>query len=636
MSRVSASLTRRSVCPQILTVCLAAMLWYMSGQVAQPASSPGTPGTNAARGQLAGPVSAVKAAQYFEPPRQTQMKWLFEGAQGLQQGENSLLVTDGKLQTWNEDGTLAFTLEAPQCLYDRAKQAISSPGKLQARIGENRFAIEGEGFYWQQTNANVVISNHVHSTVQMEAGKGNARTIAAEEGKMEIYSDHFSYATNSGLAVYDGNARVEGTKLKMRSESLEVLLPGESHEVRQIRARKDVQVDYDSVECAGQELVYAPGTGLLHVTGHPSWSAQGRKGGADDLVVDRQAETLKAAGQAWLRLPAQGFGEAGFVPGKRDAGATEAKSGDTEATNQFVDIHAAQYELQTNMALFTQAVNVEQTKAGLLQSAMSCERLEAQFSNSGITNKASALEELFAFGDVVIRQGADQELRAGRALFSAATKLLLLADNPTWKDGPRDGGGNQIMLDGSRGTMTITGDAELRSPSAEFGSVTGAPPPDSSSVRIGALTNQVAVLRSDEQIFRRDSGLVYGHVRLEHPRMTLACEKMTLPPAGADEATRKVVAEGAIQFDASDERNQKIHGEGDSVDYDFGGSGVGRTEVVTLHGHPAKMTSGSSVVENSLVMLDRAHNKVFVPGRYVLRGSPSTASTNGIPSLRLK
>jgi hypothetical protein len=111
---------------------------------------------------------------------------------------------------------------------------------------------------------------------------------------------------------------------------------------------------------------------------------------------------------------------------------------------------------------------------------------------------------------------------------------------------------------------------------------------------------------------------------------------MTLPPAGAAESTRKVVAEGAIQFDASDERDQKIHGEGTSVDYDFGGSGVGRTEVVTLHGQPARMTSGSSLVENSLVILDRAHNKVFVPGRYVLRGSPGSAGTNTIPSLRLK
>jgi lipopolysaccharide export system protein LptA len=564
------------------------------------------------------------------------LKWLFEGAQGLQQGENSLLVTDGKLQTWNEDGTLAFTLETPECLYDRTKQAISSPGRMQARIGENRFAIEGEGFYWQQTNANVVISNHVHSTVQLEAGKGKDRTITAEEGKMEIYSDHFTYATNSGLAVYDGNARVEGSKLNMLSGTLEVLLPGDTHEVHQITARKDVQVDYDSVQCSGQELVYTPGTGLLHVTGQPTWSAQGRKGGADDLLVERQAETLKATGQAWLRLPAQGFGEAGFVPGKRDTGPADTKPSDTEVTNQFVDIHSAEYELQTNMAVFTHSVSVEQTKDGKMQSAMTCERLEAQFSNAGITNKTSALEELFAFGDVVIRQGAEQELRAGRALYSAATKMLLLTDNPSWKDGPRNGGGNQIMLDGSRGEMTITGDTELRSPSAEFGSVTGATVPDARLVQSDAPTSQVAVLHSDKQVFRRDSGLVSGHVRLEHPRMTLTCERMTLPPAGAAEATRKVVAEGAIQFDASDERDQKIHGEGTSVDYDFGGSGVGRTEVVTLHGQPARMTSGSSLVENSLVILDRAHNKVFVPGRYVLRGSPGSAGTNTIPSLRLK
>jgi lipopolysaccharide export system protein LptA len=626
----------------LFTLGLVALLGSASGQVTRPVTVTNAAGSNTtrtvdARGSLTGPISGVRAAQYYDPPHQTQLKWLFEGAKGQQQDDNLLLVTEGKVQTWNEDGSAELVIETPECLYDAARQSVRSPGKLKARIGGNRFSIDGEGFYWQQTNTAVVVSNHVHSTVQLEPSGGTNGATAVEKGPIEIFSDRFSYATNSGVAVYEGNARVQGTNLTMHSRTLEVVLPAEIREVRQITARRDVTVDSEDVHCAGQELVYTPKTGVLHVTGSPTWSAQGRRGGAEDLVVDRQSETVLASGQAWLGLPGQGFGETGFVPGKRETTPPGNRPPAIEAaTNQLVEIRSTQYELRTNTALFLGGVTVEQTRGDKLLAAMSCRRLLAEFSNAGITNKTSTLEKLLAEDEVIIRQGEDQQLTADQAIYFDATKALLLTGNPAWKEGLREGGGNQITVNGDRGEMTVSGDAVLRSPGTDFGNLTGPGTREGAPISRDAGSNQVAILHSDEQVFRQDnSALVTGHVLLEHPRMHLTCEQMVVPAVTNGQVLRKVVAEGAIVLDASDERAQQIHGTGTGIDYEFGGTGIARTESVTLRGSPARLTTTNSTVENSLIILDRARNRVFVPGRYVLRGTPATdATTNAIPFKR--
>jgi len=273
---------------------------------------------------------------------------------------------------------------------------------------------------------------------------------------------------------------------------------------------------------------------------------------------------------------------------------------------------------------------------GKPQATMICGRLLAEFSNAGITNQSSVLERFLAEQNVLIQQGADQQLSADRAFYVGAAKSLLLTGNPAWKDGPRDGRGNEIVLNGDSGEMKVSGDAMLRSPGADFGEVTSPPARGQPPARAVSDSNAVAIVRSDEQVFRQDSGLVTGHVLLEHPRMTLSCDRMSLPAVTAGEATRKVVAEGVIKFDGIGENDQRLHGEGIRIDYDFGGSGPDRTETVTLHGNPARLTSTGSSIENSVIILDRARNKVFVPGRYVLRGTPATGATNAIPALRLK
>ena len=88
---------------------------------------------------------------------------LLECGQAQRQSDGRYLVTGAKYQTFHEDGKGELTVEAPQCIYDSGQRSISSPGPLHVSTADGKFAIEGEGFLWQQTNSMLLVSNRVLS-----------------------------------------------------------------------------------------------------------------------------------------------------------------------------------------------------------------------------------------------------------------------------------------------------------------------------------------------------------------------------------------------------------------------------------------------------------------------------------------
>src|SRR5208337_2653568 len=70
---------------------------------------------------------------------------------------------------------------------------------------------------------------------------------------MDIFSDQFEYAENSGLGVYQGNVRVTGTNLNSTAGRLSILLPAAGltnlvptaeRRLRTLTAETNVNVDY--------------------------------------------------------------------------------------------------------------------------------------------------------------------------------------------------------------------------------------------------------------------------------------------------------------------------------------------------------------------------------------------------------
>ena len=111
-------------------------------------------------------VKDFSVPQYFDPPHETQMKSLLEGAEA-EPGNNGLVtIRKAKVQTFNEAGVRQMTVRAPQCVFDSKTQTVSSAGRFEMETSDSKLTLEGEGFSFQQTNSNLIISNQVRTLVR--------------------------------------------------------------------------------------------------------------------------------------------------------------------------------------------------------------------------------------------------------------------------------------------------------------------------------------------------------------------------------------------------------------------------------------------------------------------------------------
>lgn len=104
--------------------------------------------------------------EFYEPPNETQMKSLVQGAEAMPQAEGRILIKQLKLQTFREDGAAEIILEARDCVYDPAARQADSDGPLAVRTADQQFYLEGTGFLWKQTNSSLTISNRVHTVIR--------------------------------------------------------------------------------------------------------------------------------------------------------------------------------------------------------------------------------------------------------------------------------------------------------------------------------------------------------------------------------------------------------------------------------------------------------------------------------------
>jgi hypothetical protein len=113
------------------------------------------------------PSSTVKGfqapLQYFEPPHELQMKSYLEGAQADPGANGVIIIQNAKLQTFREDGVKEMTVKAPQCIFDSRGQTVSSAGPFQMQT--SNVMVQGVGFFWKQTNSELLISNQQVTTV---------------------------------------------------------------------------------------------------------------------------------------------------------------------------------------------------------------------------------------------------------------------------------------------------------------------------------------------------------------------------------------------------------------------------------------------------------------------------------------
>jgi len=111
-------------------------------------------------------ADGFKLPQYYDPPFETQMKSLLEGAKARPQPGGLVLISEAKLQTFQTNGAREMTVEAPLCMFDSGTRTVNSSGPVLVRSADGKLYLEGKGFLWQQTNTHLIISNQSRTLIR--------------------------------------------------------------------------------------------------------------------------------------------------------------------------------------------------------------------------------------------------------------------------------------------------------------------------------------------------------------------------------------------------------------------------------------------------------------------------------------
>ncbi len=582
------------------------------------------------QGQKLGGGKHFKLAENYGPPNDNQIKSLLEAAAGQQLEDGTYLLTEVKLRTFLKTGEQEMLIQAPQCLYDPTAQSARSAGPMNMQSADDKFSIAGEGFLWLQTNSTLFISNRVHTTVKPELLESPSQKPRDDRSPkpvgLEIFSERFAYDGSSGQGIYEGAMRVTGTNLNLTGQRLTVVMPRPEPDkpatLERLVAEKNVVLDYTNVSrlhATGQRAVYTSSTGLIHVTGQPTWQADLREGSADELVVDRTNKIFEAIGRAFLRIPGQSVAAFNFLSVSNTAPATSSGG-----SNQVVEIRSERYRFETNRALFRKAVRVTDRLGKETRGTMDCSVLTATFTGS------NQLQGFVAETNVVLVH-EDSRLLGERAVYTGTNGILELTGNPSWQAGLREGKGQVVRVNTQTNEMVVSGNAWMRLPAEQLASSatlgTGnalkpVPKLSGTGTEFAEVVCQEYTLRPDRAVFR-------GGVYSTHPQMNVACETMEVgfPPAGA--GPRILTAREKVIFDVLDEKGQKYHGLGQTAFYTNGIVGGLTNDTLTLVGGPATVQTTNTTFRNKLFILDRTKGILIMPGAgYHLEGTAKAPDTN--------
>jgi lipopolysaccharide export system protein LptA len=573
-----------------------------------------------------GKASNFTMSEYFDAPNETQMKSLITGAEAQPQPGGRYLIKGLRLELFGEKGERQMTVEAPECVYDGAKRLANSSGRMQAKTGDGRYSIEGEGFLWQQDTSSINISNHVHSVIRSDlltsraaGGAPPSNSLVRAGENIEVSSDQFTYERAAGRFVYRDNVRVAGTNLHLTAGVLSLTQPATSNAVETLLAERDVVMDQADAHFTGDSALYAVADDTFTWTGQPTWRLGSREGHGDRLVMDRSNGVFRVSGRACLKLPGTALGT-GFAP--EGSSAADAPA----ATNQLIEVLADNYELRTNRATFKGGVRVSQLTDGRVTGKMSSAQLTVAMSGS------NAVQTMIAEDNVVVEQG-DSRFTGARAVFTGTNSVAEFSGNPTWRAGSREGSGDLLTVDTAHSTLIARGNAHMRLPHDQIAMSTTTNAPVTATVT-NAAAGMFAMVSSDEYEVKRGQADFRGHVRVDDPQMKLTCETVTAVMSETGGKAGRIVAEKNVVIDMPDENGQTNRATGEKVVYTYEVVNGVTNQTAVLTGYPRYDSRDGWLKGNKAddkIIWDRTNNKFHAEGD-ISSGSYAVVGTNQPPA----
>jgi lipopolysaccharide export system protein LptA len=391
--------------------------------------------------QLGGVSKGFKLLYYEPTPAKGQTNLLkseITGAEAQPLPTGTVLVKKVRIQDYLENGRTNLIATSPECIADYKTRVAFSTNRLEVETANGQLSIRGEGFFYQQTNFNLTLSNHVETTIHRELIQstnaarsflplGKTNSLASTQ-PVNILAGHFSSVSN--LALYSQGVLIEDGQMQMVCESLAIRRSTNGN-IESIIAEQNVQMTNkaDRSWAKGDRAIYSlePGSELVVLTGQPArWGDDERQGRAGTFTFDRTANLLRAEQQPAVRLPRSALTQPDWLAG------SSALTNRPGASNQFVDITAETMVLQ----------------------------LPA-------TNQPA--RRLSARGQVVIDSPGDQKrATADAADYDERSGVLNLQGHAIWQSPQRSVRGDTLVMERSNQVFRARGHAYLKMPLASL------------------------------------------------------------------------------------------------------------------------------------------------------------------------
>lgn len=497
--------------------------------------------------------------EYFAPPFHHQMKSLIQGAEAQPLPNRQFRLVELKLTMFQTNGEPEMIVEAPECVYDEKTHMADSAGSLSVRVPDGAFSLEGKGFQWQERASALYISNQVHSILHKASPDTNAPGTLQPGEKIEIFSAHFARDFATGQSSYRDNVRVISTNVTLAGDELALTLPMTNDVIR--------------------------------LTGHATWTSDARNGGGDELEIDRAHESLRAAGNSFVKMPGTAIG-------------TNAQANANGATEKSFEVQAEKYLLRTNEADFNGNVQVTQFSGTQRTGNMTCSAMTVAMGS------ASEIESILAQTNVVVEQD-DGRFTGDTARFFATNATAEFSGKPTWSKGNRSGSGDLLFVDQTRGQMTAQGNARMKLPG--------------SAMNTNAANDKFTLISSDDYTVKVGRAEFTGHVRIEDPQMNITSDRLIAESPSNSDNIERILAEQNVQADLTDSNGQTTHVSGQRAFYTMSDS------LLRLTGTPV-VQNERGWLTGSIIVWDRAYDLMIVRNQRMVFQAENT-TTNGLPNL---
>ena len=382
---------------------------------------------------------------------------ILTGAEAVVHADGTMALTDPRLVTVTAEGKTNLVFTASECLYDRDKKTIRSPGALSLSTGDGQMQLKGVGFSGNLAGPTLSVSSNVEANLDRDLGRlplGQARqkTGISRPGAEPLRITSRQFELEPGRAVFGGDVLVKDADGTLGSDTVAAGLGEDNWEVQTIRAAGNVALQAGQIKTTGEQADYDLAAGLIVFQGNPSWTMGDRSGRAGLLMVHRESQSVSAEGDVRMKLPAGAGGEASFFEFQAPGGAA-ARGKPVEIHSNVFLFQAANAE-RTGFARYIGAVRVAREESRLL-----CSFLNVHLAKGG----GGVVESVEATIGVNLVQGTDQ-LTAQTAHYDLARKTIQLRGEPKWKLGAQSGRARSVNMILDDGVFRARGRVRMRLP----------------------------------------------------------------------------------------------------------------------------------------------------------------------------